>query len=307
MNSTLDNKPTVNVVGVKLKLNWLLLRFFVALILLVAAGLKAYQLSTTPMIGVGIFHSRWFNVFVVEFEIFFSLWLVFGFLPKLTRLAAIGCFLIFTIVSLFKALLGELSCGCFGLISVDPWVTATFDCFVVVLLVWFCWCANSKEKADGFLVLNFIISWLLVSLFVSWGMVTYKPALFNAEGKVVGGSSSVILYPQDWLGKRLPLLEYIDSPKDVGVGNWTLFFYGVNCVKCERHFADLQKQNEFQKNSGSDIVCLEVGGSPQNALRNRFDNGTWYWGNLKSTKRWFVDTPTILKIEDGNVKSVSSK
>jgi uncharacterized membrane protein YphA (DoxX/SURF4 family) len=72
------------------KLDWRLLfiRFFVAFVLLIATLFKAYQLSTTPIIGVGIFHARWFNTFVVEFELFFGLWLIFGFLPKFMRFLA---------------------------------------------------------------------------------------------------------------------------------------------------------------------------------------------------------------------------
>jgi hypothetical protein len=110
------------------------------------------------------------------------------------------------------------------------------------------------------------------------------------KGKIAG-HSVVVLYPQDWIGKRLPLLEYIDAPKDVSQGNWTLIFYKADCSKCEKHFDKLKKQNDFQKNSGSNIVCLEIGRLPENALRHRFDDGIWYWGNLKPVKKWFVETP----------------
>lgn len=113
------------------------------------------------------------------------------------------------------------------------------------------------------------------------------------KGKIAGDSVVVVvvLYPQDWIGKRLPLLEYIDAPKDVSQGNWTLIFYKADCSKCEKHFDKLKKQNDFQKNSGSNIVCLEIGRLPENALRHRFDDGIWYWGNLKPVKKWFVETP----------------
>ncbi|GHT39060.1 hypothetical protein FACS189427_13290 [Planctomycetales bacterium] len=114
------------------------MRLVVALILLVAAGLKAYQLATVPSLGEGLFHARWFNIFVVEFELFFGVWLLFGMLPKLTWLATTMLFSIFALVSLYKAISGEISCGCFGNVEVNPWITAGVDLAVIGCLLVFC-------------------------------------------------------------------------------------------------------------------------------------------------------------------------
>ena len=75
------------------------LRIGIALILLTAAVLKAHQLATVPSLGEGLFHARWFNVLVVQFELFLGIWLIFGKLPKLTWLVTIGCFAVFASVS----------------------------------------------------------------------------------------------------------------------------------------------------------------------------------------------------------------
>jgi hypothetical protein len=56
---------------------WAVLRFVVAVILLIAAMLKAHQLATTPLLGEGLLHNRWLNIWVVEFELFFGIWLIF--------------------------------------------------------------------------------------------------------------------------------------------------------------------------------------------------------------------------------------
>ena len=114
---------------------WNTLRLIVAAILLFAAGMKAWQLATIPTIGEGLLHARWFNIAVVEFELAFSIWLISGILPRLTRLATIGLFTTFAGVSLYKALLGEASCGCFGAAQVNPWFTATLDIAIVVALL----------------------------------------------------------------------------------------------------------------------------------------------------------------------------
>lgn len=115
---------------------WMTVRLFVTAVLLIAAGLKAHQLATTPSLGDDLLEARWFNVFVVEFEILFGIWLLFGLLPKLTWLASVGLFSIFATVSAFKGITGEASCGCFGEVAINPWITAEFDLGVVGMLVW---------------------------------------------------------------------------------------------------------------------------------------------------------------------------
>jgi hypothetical protein len=124
-------------------------RVALGLLLLVAAALKGYQLATEPTLPrisglpsiaaglTALMDSRWFLVAVVEFELFFGLWLLFGLYPRQTRAAAIGCFALFAAVSLFKALSGAASCGCFGKFAINPWYTFALDCGVLfVLVVW---------------------------------------------------------------------------------------------------------------------------------------------------------------------------
>ncbi|GHT23043.1 hypothetical protein FACS189419_06450 [Planctomycetales bacterium] len=64
---------------------------------------------------------------------FFGIWLLFGLLPKLTWLATTALFLLFALVSFYKAISGETSCGCFGNVTVNSWFTMTFDIFIVFL------------------------------------------------------------------------------------------------------------------------------------------------------------------------------
>ena len=138
MPSIAENlKPQDPDMRIRSDLRWLVMRFVVAVIVLTAAFMKAYQLATEPSFGEGLFHARWFNILVVEFELFFGIWLMVGLLPKLTWLATIGCFSIFALISLFKALSGEVSCGCFGAVTVNPWITTVFDVGVIGSLLAF--------------------------------------------------------------------------------------------------------------------------------------------------------------------------
>ena len=114
---------------------WVLFRVFLAVILLTAAGLKAYQLATTPSLGTGFLNARWLNILVVEFELFFGIWLIFGMFPQLTWLASVVLFIVFASVSFYKVAIGADSCGCFGAVAVNPWYTFAFDVSVVITLL----------------------------------------------------------------------------------------------------------------------------------------------------------------------------
>ncbi|MCY2925132.1 MAG: hypothetical protein NT031_06775, partial [Planctomycetota bacterium] len=107
-------------------------RCIVAALLLVAAGLEAHQLATEPTAGTGILSARWFRMGWAEFELFLGVWLLTGVYPMLSWLTAWGCFMVFSGVTLAKALDGQDSCGCFGKVEVNPWYTFTLDVAVVL-------------------------------------------------------------------------------------------------------------------------------------------------------------------------------
>jgi len=60
-------------------------RMILGLILLSAAALKRHQLATEPVAETSLFTFRWFMIGVVEFEIFFGLWLLTGLLAGIPR------------------------------------------------------------------------------------------------------------------------------------------------------------------------------------------------------------------------------
>ena len=112
-------------------------RVILAVLLLIAAALKAYQLATEPVANDGIFSYRWSLIFQVEFEIVLGLWLLSGLHRRLAWFISIASFSLFSCVTLYKALSGEASCGCFGKVEVNPWYTLILDVVAVVALLIF--------------------------------------------------------------------------------------------------------------------------------------------------------------------------
>jgi hypothetical protein len=127
-------------------------RFVVAGILLLAAGLKAYQLATAPLPPVvqgSVFtpllewlNDRYLLMAVVVGEILFGLVLIAGLWRQWTWFLSLIGFSAFALISAMKGLSGEASCGCFGTVTVNPWITAGLDLGIVVCLAVF------RERLD---------------------------------------------------------------------------------------------------------------------------------------------------------------
>jgi hypothetical protein len=111
-------------------------RVVLGVVLLAAAALKGYELATSPVAETSLFRSWWFLIAIVEFELFFGLWLLAGLYPKPTRWAAMSWFAALLGLSLTQAVSGAASCACFGPIQILPWVMVIFDA-VAVLALWF--------------------------------------------------------------------------------------------------------------------------------------------------------------------------
>ena len=166
-------------------------RIAVGCLLLLAAGLKGHQLATEPVSGDGVLSSRWFLIGGVEFELAFGLWLWSGLSPMWTWRSALVCFGLFSGLSLFKAILGEASCGCFGTVAVNPWYTSLLDLGVFVcLFLWrprevaFRCTVGSRAFAMRLVAISAI--WLLVGLPGVVAMGTYQPSRLTDVGAILG-------------------------------------------------------------------------------------------------------------------------
>ena len=268
-------------------------RFAAAAILLTAAFLKAYQLATTPSLGEGLLHARWFNILVVEFELFFGIWLIVGLLPKLTWPATIGCFSVFAAVSLYKAFLGEASCGCWGAVDVNPWLTATFDVVIVGLLLIFRE-STTAPPVDKKKVLTVMVVWLVLAVPVSFAMLslTQWAHELGTELKGFDGRRMISLEPEKWIGKEFPLIPYFAEPHEGDLlkqGGWNVLLIHIDCERCQQMMADLKRQNAEQvalavilSRSSEEVPKLPF---PAFVLDNQID--------------WHAITPRMIKLSEG--------
>lgn len=88
--------------------------------------------------ALGFFESYEFFLIQVPLEFALGAWLVCGLFRKAAWLAGTLCYFLFIFITLTKALLGFESCGCFGQVHVNPWITlAAIDVPFFLLLAIF--------------------------------------------------------------------------------------------------------------------------------------------------------------------------
>ncbi|MDR2644237.1 MAG: hypothetical protein LBC74_15765 [Planctomycetaceae bacterium] len=114
--------------------------------------------------------------------------------------------------------------------------------------------------------------------------------------------------PNNWIGKRFPLLEYIEfdnnnfNQEDLKTGEWTVLLYHHDCLKFQEILEKLE--NHPNNENLEKLVILEVPGKEVyqkhiNTKQNHVKNGS-----LQRDREWFVQTPVWIKLKNEFVVSV---
>jgi hypothetical protein len=287
-------------------------RFVVAAILLIAAGLKAYQLATAPLPPVvqgsiftpllELLNDHHLLMTVITGEILFALVLIAGLWRQWMWLLSLLLFTAFTLVSLMKGWSGESSCGCFGTITVNPWITTGFDLVIVILLVIF------RERGDWTFSLPdrkklvaVLIAWLVLvgpALFAMLSLKQQPHATLGTEFTGADGKKMILLEPETWIGQEFPLFSRFFQPDGSEIlkqGTWNVLLVQTDCPKCQEMKAELEAHN-------AENIALVVVPSRSN---ERIPDSPFPVFVLDSLSGWFVTTPCVVKLVDGICFAVS--
>ncbi|MHC4241723.1 MAG: MauE/DoxX family redox-associated membrane protein [Planctomycetota bacterium] len=272
-------------------------------LLIIAGALKGWQLLTEPVANNSIWTWRPFMVLQVEFGLALGIWLLSGLFKKAAWLAALICFSLFSFITLYKGLSGAESCGCFGQVHVNPWITLfAIDIPSVIALLVFRPVLSLKRNRESIRTLahefftplpsipQLTITTCLALLILG---VTTPILAFNEPTKIT--SSYEVLEPETWVGKKLPILEYIDMGKKLEKGNWLILLYHHDCPDCamaipkyEQMARDFADNEDFLR-----IALIEVPPYVQGQVSR---NSPCVLGRLADTKEWLVTTPAVISI-----------
>lgn len=286
-------------------------RIALGLLLLAAAALKGHELATAPVIESGLFNSRWFLILLVEMELVLGLWLLSGlFVQVLWWVAVIG-FSAFASVTLYQALGGAESCGCFGAIQVNPWYTFTIDAVAVMALLAFPPKGHRPvsrfPKARLATVAGLA---LLVGVPGGLAMAMYSPPTLDGEELSAAEDGTIVLDLESWVDRPFPLRDYIDIDEQLMQGRWTVVLYRHDCPACRRALPRYERQAQqwAEQSDGRRLALVEL--APYASSHGHADPvpddtaAVRAW--LSEQYNWFVRTPASLDLEDGVVLAAPS-
>jgi len=267
------------------------------LFLIGASILKSHQLLTEPIVSKGFWESWAFFVIQIPLEMGLGIWLVSGLFRKAGWLLGFLSFGFFIGVTLYKGITGEASCGCFGRIHVNPWITlSAIDIPLFILLGIFRPVGEkllpppwpSAKHFFSVAIPTFIILPVLAA-----ALVFYKPAEVTEEYEIV--------HPEKWaVGSEWLLLKHIDIAETINKGFAVVLMYHYDCPDCKEAIPYFEKINPDL--AGNQITVAFVSIPPYGLPEEEPvpAETACLKGRLDESKEWIILTPLVVVLKDGS-------
>lgn len=276
----------------------LIARVVVAAVLLIAAVLKSQAALTgqTPV-------TLWV-IAQIQGEFLLAYWLLIGLLPRAAWAITFCCFAGFALVNLSKVMEGEAVCGCFGSVRVSPTFSLALDVAVLLLLLWGWPPTHAKSLSRLKVAVLAVVPLLAVVPSTAWlyAQRPSDPIAALVQPKV---QTAILVDPQGWEGKRLPLLEWIDIGEDLSDGRWQILFYHHDCPDCQKALLDWISDSGGAT-SEERFAVIEVPPYGELAEVEAAISLGWAYGRLTDERPWFLRTPLRIQVQDGIVKELTS-
>ena len=278
-----------------------IIMWIAGLFLIVATALKINQLLTEPIISKGFWESWEFFLIQIPLELGLGIWLVCGLFRKAGWLLGATAYFGFICITLYKALTGAESCGCFGTIPVNPWITLSLiDVPIFTLLAIF---RPRDEKllpppwpnAAHFFAI--VIPTFILLPAIEYTLITNKQAKPAAADWIVKSATE---QKTTW-----PLLKDIDISDRLNTGLWVVLMYHYDCPDCAEAIpVYLEMQRSLAGNENAiNFAFIEMppyGSEKQQLISSDADIVR---GKLSDKKKWFVQTPVVVVLNDGTAVS----
>jgi thiol-disulfide isomerase/thioredoxin len=275
------------------------------LVLIVASVLKIHQLLTEPIISKGFWESWLFFVIQIPLELGLGIWLICGLFRKAAWMLAVLAFGLFILVTLHKGLIGAESCGCFGQVKVNPWITLlAIDTPLFLGLVIFRplrlkllpppW--PKAAHFFGVAIPTFIAFSVIMPV-----LVFNKPADKTDKYEVVK--------PEEWIKEEKqsreewPMFKHIDIADSLRAGLVIVVFYSNSCETCHEAIPLYDKTCREQAGNADSLRFAFIEIPPYASAKDDIvPVGTpCLRGRLDSSKKWYIQTPLVVVMADGVV------
>ena len=273
------------------------------IVLLAASVLKIHQLLTEPIISKGFWESWEFFLIQIPLELGLGIWLVCGLFRKAGWLLGLIAFGGFIGVTLYKGLSGAESCGCFGMVKVNPWITlSAIDIPIFILLAIF----RPKDKkllpppwpkAAHFFSIA-IPTFILLPM-IEYILITNKPPMKSNKYEVVD--------TKQWANEAIwPMLEYTDIKQQLQTGVWVVLLYHYDCPDCAQAIPKYEEMYKSLKGNENAINFAFIEMPPYGRADQQLvgHNSKVVCGKLSDVKKWFLQTPVVVVLHNGEALKV---
>jgi thiol-disulfide isomerase/thioredoxin len=278
----------------------IIVMWIAGIVLLIASALKIHQLVTEPIISKGFWESWEFFLIQIPLELGLGIWLVCGLFRKAGWLLGLIAFGGFIGVTLYKGLTGAESCGCFGMVKVNPWITlSAIDIPIFILLAIF----RPKglkllpppwPKPVHFFAIA-IPTFILLPA-IEYILITNKPPLKTDKYEVVDTNEWVTQKQNLW-----PMLEDIDIKQQLQSGLWVVLLYHCDCPDCAKAIPKYEEMYKSFKANENAINFAFIEMPPYGNEKQQLvsPNSKVTRGKLNDIKKWFVQTPVVVVLHNG--------
>jgi len=275
----------------------IIVMWIAGLFLIFASAMKVHQLITEPIISKGFWESWEFFLIQIPLELGLGIWLICGLFRKAGWLLGLIAYFGFIGVTLFKGLTGEASCGCFGMVKVNPWITLSVVDIPIFLLL-----AIFRPKGEKLLP----PPWPKLAHFLAIAIPTF--ILLPTIEYVLITNKQVKPDVENWITEpaqqnQWSLLEDIDIKEQIQSGSWVVLMYHYDCPDCAKAIPEYEEMHKSLKGNDNAInfafIEMPPYGNENQQLIGR-DNDV-VRGKLSDKKKWFYQTPVVVVLNDGQV------
>lgn len=288
--------------------------FVTGLVLIAATVLKIHHLLTEPIIGVSFWQSREFFLIQIPLELGLGIWLVCGLFRKAAWVAGVLSFGLFIVVTLQRGLAGAESCGCFGRVHINPWITlSVIDIPLLLALLFFRpkglkllpppW--PSAKHFFGVAIPTSVLIGVIMPV-----LIFNKPPDKTDKYEVVR--------PEDWTGKEpagekqtaekqvskeWAMLRYIDIADSLRSNIVVVVLYSTECDTCHDAIPLYDRMSRDMAGGEDSIRFALIEIPPYGSEQDIFipADTPCLTGRLDSSKDWYIKTPLVVVIQDGSV------
>ena len=271
----------------------------VGLLLLAAASLKTIDLFNGS-VSTHLFR----HLVEILMETAMGLWLVWGRGARICAMITLVLFTVFAGVSAFRGIAGYHSCGCFGPVHVNPWLTMTLDVVVVLVMLWSLRVtpaagSNGRLRKAAAMLLAIVMVWVGI-----WGQQYWQPAFLHANGQITGGHGLLFTTPPSWYGHTMPISPFIVGSNALLHGRWLVIIYYHGCPVCQQAIASITRHYRQKKPKNIRVALVEL--PPWGHLPRSMVPGAWLRLKLSNHFIWRINPaiPMLVNVRSGQVTRV---